>query len=129
MTSRVELRELELSQHRVLSAQSHHALDCSIDDLAPIRTLLRWHGTPLGTLDTPTIDHVLLDAFPCYNGFLYAELIRNSLTQNTPDAHPHRWRIQNALNASLPATQSDRTITVAYCFQIVHPPIAAIARL
>ena len=116
MTSRVELRELELSQHRVLSAQSHHALDCSIDDLAPIRTLLRWHGTPLGTVDTPTIDRVLSDAFPYYNGSLYAELIRNSLTQNTPDAHPHRWRIQNALNASLPAAQSDRTITVAYCF-------------
>lgn len=116
MTSRVELRELELSQHRVLSLKSHSALDSSMDNFAPIRTLLRWHGTPLGTVDTSTIDRVLLDAFPYYNGSLYAELIRTSLTQNTPDAHPHRWRIQSALNAFLPETHSDRTLTVAYCF-------------
>ena len=118
MTNRVGLRELELSQHRIFLAQNGYALESSLDNppAIPIRTLLRWHGTPLGTVDTPTIDRVLSDAFPYYNGSLYAELIRNSLTQTTPDTHPHRWRIQNSLNALPLEAQSDRKITVAYCF-------------
>ena len=110
--------ELELSQHRVLLPQSSNELDAFLDDPAElkIRTLLRWHGTPLGTVDTSTIDRLWSNAFPYYNGSLYAELIRNSLTQNTPDAHPHRWRIQNSLNSPSSKIHSDRKITVAYCF-------------
>lgn len=117
MTSRVELMELELSKHRILLAQSCHGLGASSDDpILIIRTLLRWHGTPLGTTDTPTMEKLGSNAFPYYNGSLYAELIRNSLTQDTPDAHPHRWLIQNSLNSLSKKVYSDRKITVAHCF-------------
>ena len=119
MTSRVELMELELSRHRTLLSQRHDASPDSLASLT-IRTLLRWHGTPLGTIDTPTLDRLWSDIFPYYNGSLYAELIRNSLTQDTPDAHPHRWRIENSLTKPLKVSDSqshsDRKITVAYCF-------------
>ncbi len=112
MTDRIERVDLELSQHpRIANLQ-----DAAKDDRLSVRGLLRWQGTPLGTVDAPKSEQCIPNAFPYYNGSLYRELIRNRLTQSYADRNPNHWRIDDALKNPARTPQSDLTVTIVYCF-------------
>ncbi len=115
MANQVELVEVELSQHRVIPTE-YAISPVESDSSLTFRALLRWYGTPLGTVDAPTASQLISNSFPYYNGSLYLELLRDRLTQSQSDRNPNAWRIEQALQRSPHPIHTDLTVTIAYCF-------------